>query len=96
MESPRLPPWEGPFKLTVKVVSANIKTHHARPVVYDPKRVYAQVEFYRGVTHIVRQIKGPQGYLTAEEAGLTIEEKETPRAYTGDTGDRTLDELQEK
>jgi len=53
-ESPRLPSWEGPFKLMIKVVSANIKIHHSRPVVYDPKRVYAQVEFYRGVTHIVR------------------------------------------
>ena len=32
VESPRLPAWEGPFKLWFKIVSANVKPHKARPV----------------------------------------------------------------
>lgn len=32
VESPRLPSWEGPFKLWFKIVSANVKPHKARPV----------------------------------------------------------------
>ena len=80
----------------VKVLSANIKPHHARPVVYDPQRVYAQVEFYRGLTNIVRQIKGPLAFLTPEEAGITADGNNTPRIQTGDTGDKFLNELIEK
>jgi len=48
-----MPPWEGPFKLYVKVVSAELKPNTFRPP-YDPAKVFAQVDFYRGFSNVVR------------------------------------------
>ena len=55
MQSPRMPPWEGPFKLMIKVLSATVHSTDMN----STKRLRPLVEFQRAGSTYLRKVRGP-------------------------------------
>jgi hypothetical protein len=72
MASPRMPAWDGPYKLMLKVLTASLKTLKAEK---EGLLVYPIVEFQRSGSSYTRKVKGPRAKGSVEQvyAGGRIE-----------------------